>query len=139
MQNANMLAVRRWLIGSFAVFVLAAASGFSSCSNYALLPIFGPVTVNPTSLTFSCQNFSPQPFSASQSNFTGTFTAQSQNTSVATVAATSPPGTFSVTRITTSGGTTSFVVAGGDGLQASVAITVNGCVCVRHKDMWKDR
>jgi len=138
MRNVNTLAVRRWMIGSFAVFVVAAAGGFSSCSNTINLPILGPVTVSPASLTFTCPNVSPQSFVASQSNFNGTFSAQSQNTAVATVAATSPPGTFSVTP-GSSGGTTSIVVTGGDNLQASVAVTVTACVCVRHKDMWKGR
>jgi hypothetical protein len=124
-----------WLIG-FSVFAIT--TGFGSCSNNVILPTFGPVQLSPSTLTFGCLS-SPQPFVATQVNFSGTFQAQSNNMAVATVAATSPPGTFVVTSQTSATASTTITVTGGGGITGTENVSVQGCPCVRHRDMWLEK
>lgn len=131
----------QFLLGGLLLFVLAAASGFSSCSNGYTVP-FGAVAVNPSSIAFAvCVTPTPVAFTASQmGNFNSSFTVQSSATSVATVTATSPPGTFLVTDTAgTTPGSATITVTGGGNMQATVSVAVQQCVCVRHRDMWVER
>ena len=140
MSNTGLLVVRRNLTILLGVLAVAIAGGFGSCNNNVILPTLGPVQLNPTSVSFSCPD-SPKPFVATQTNFVGTFQAMSNNNGDATVAATSPPGTFVVTPVYQSApSSTTITVTGGGGITANENVSVvANCVCVRHRDMWLEK
>lgn len=137
MRIADVARLRHWIVSTLAVAVVAIASGFTSCATNGLLPFFGPVQLTPTSLAVTCASPSAT-FVAAQTNFTGTFSASSSNTSAATVAATSPPNTFVVTDTGTSSAGATITVTGALGSTATLPVTTQSCSCVRHRDMWTD-
>lgn len=106
----------------------------SSTTNTA--PQLGGVTLTPASANFGCPPATAT-FTASQSGFTGTFTAASADTANETVAAGPGANQFTVTR---SGATTStpvnITVTGGGGQTAVFTANNIGCICMRHHDMW---
>lgn len=137
MRIFDHVVIRRVAVGALGASIIAIATG-GSCTTNNTLPIFGPVVLNPSSITFPQPTPAPQTFSASQSNFSGTFTAVSADTTVATVAATSPPNTFVVTA-GTNHSTTTITVTGGGGSTGTVSVDNRLPVCVRHRDMWQEQ
>ena len=124
-------------IGAVLVGIAVAASGFGSCSGYSAPgALYGPVVVNPTSLTLNVVGPTSAPFTASQANYYGTFTAASNDNTIVTVAPTTPANTFLVTGVTNALGTTTITVTGAAGLTATVNVTWIGQLCARHRDMW---
>jgi VCBS repeat-containing protein len=116
---------------ALAVFL---AGGLSACSASGTAPL-GAVIATPNSITFTCLTATAT-FSVSQQNYSGSFTAVSNNTSDATVAPGTQPNTFVVTSQAGAGQTTTITVTGGGSMTTSVMVTDPICVCRRHHDMW---
>jgi hypothetical protein len=89
-----------------------------------------PVVPSATSLSFTALGaVAAQTFTVSETGFTGSFTATSSNTSVATVSGpTGTTPTFTVTPV--SGGSATITVADTQGQKASVTVTVTSATFV---------
>ncbi len=117
---------------AMAVFsTLVACNGSSTTTSQ-----IGPVTLTPASANFGCPP-AMTIFTASQSGFSGTFTATSADTNNETVTAGPGMNQFTVSRV---GATTStpvnITVTGGGGQTAIFTANNVGCICMRHHDMW---
>lgn len=105
-----------------------------ACSASATAPL-GQVVATPNSITFTCLS-ATMTFTVSQQNYSGSFTAVSNDNTVATVAAGTQPNSFVVTSQEGAGQTTTITVTGGGNMTTSVMVTDPTCVCRRHHDMW---
>ncbi len=124
--------MRRTMLAVAVFCTLAACNG----STYSAPPPLGPVVLTPTSATLGCAPSSAT-FTASQSGFTGTFTATSADTTNETVAAGPGPNQFTVTRVGSTTSTPVNITVTGGASQAAVFTANNlGCICMRHHDMW---
>jgi hypothetical protein len=82
-----------------------------------------PIVANSTALSFSALGASgAQTFTASEAGYTGAFSATSANPAVATVAASSPAGTFTVTPV--GGGTTTIAITDTNLQTITVSVSV---------------
>ena len=103
-------------------------SGSTSVS----LDITGPLSTNPTSLSF-VGTTGAQPFTAMDPNFSGVITATSNNTNVATVACASPPcigpnAMFNVTPVGQGNTSISLSDPNGGGTSISISVSTGGLV-----------
>ena len=115
-----------------AVFCTLAACGGSSYST----PPPGPVALTPASASLGCPPTSTT-FTASQSGYSGAFTATSADTANETVAAGPGANQFTVTRVGATTSTPVSITVIGGGSQSAVFTANNvGCICMRHHDMW---
>ncbi len=122
--------MRRTLFAMIVVCTLAACGGSNST------PPLGPVVLSPASATLGCAPSSTT-FTASQTGFSGTFTATSADTTNETVAAGPGANQFTVNRVGSTTSTPVNITVIGGGSQAAVFTANNiGCICMRHHDMW---
>ncbi len=122
--------MRRNLLALALFCMLAACNG----SSYTAPP--GPVVLSPASATLGCAPSSTT-FTAAQSNYSGTFSATSADTTNETVAAGPGANQFTVTRVGSTTSTPVNITVTGGGNQTAVFTANNvGCICMRHHDMW---
>ena len=131
---ASSFTLRRVALSAAFLVALAGAAATIACSNSASAPL-GQVVLNPTSITFTCLSGTAT-FTASQTNYNGTFSAVSNNTADVTVAPASPPNTFVLTSQAGNGNSTTVTVTGGGNMTATLPVQLASCVCRRHHDMW---
>ncbi len=121
----------RRIVSALAVFWALAACGGSNST-----PPLGPVVLSPASASLGCPPSSAT-FTASQSGFSGTFSATSADTTNETVAAGPGANQFTVTRVGATTSTPVNITVIGGGSQSAVFTANNiGCICMRHHDMW---
>jgi hypothetical protein len=128
------------------VAILLSVAVFSACTSYSPQAVTPPapsgtLTPSTTTVSFNGSSNSPQTFTISETGYSGTFTAVSANTSVATVAETSSTSssssrvqsvrieatttaTFSVTPI--GGGGTTITVSDTLGHSVQIPVSVTG-------------
>lgn len=122
--------MRRTFLATAVFWTLAACGGGNST------PPLGPVVISPASATLGCAPSSTT-FTASQSNFSGAFSAASADTTNETVAAGPGANQFTVTRVGSTTSTPVNITVTGGGSQTAVFTANNvGCICMRHHDMW---
>ena len=122
--------MRRTLFAMAVFWTLAACGGSNST------PPLGPVVLTPSSASLGCAPSSTT-FTASQSNFSGAFTATSADTTNETVAAGPGANQFTVSRVGSTTSTPVNITVTGGGNQSAVFTANNvGCICMRHHDMW---
>ena len=122
--------MRAILLATAVFWALAACGGSNST------PPLGPVVLSPASATLGCPPTSTT-FTASQSGFSGSFTATSADTSNETVAAGPGANQFTVTRVAATTSTPVNITVTGGGSQTAIFTANNvGCICMRHHDMW---
>jgi len=117
-----MTHIRSTQIAAFAIAAILSTGALACSTGVNGMANVGAVAVVPQSLTLGC-NGQPksQTFVATEAGFNGTFSAQSQNNSVATVSATNSPGQFMVNE--TGSGSTMIVVTGGASAATDVGVT----------------
>ena len=123
--------MRRMMV-ALAVLSMSAACGGGNSSP----PPLGPVALSATSATLGCPPSSAT-FTASQSGYSGAFSATSADTTNETVAAGPGANQFTVTRVAATTSTpVNITVTGGGGQTAVFTANNAGCICMRHHDMW---